>query len=95
MASNSKKTIKKLVSDIDHDFNSMVDELYQNLRRLTQIDTGQARAGWRKLNAKSKFESGPIINNRVDHITALDEGHSRQAAKGIVEPAINKTRRLK
>lgn len=57
----------------------LMAELTATLVRRTPIDTGLARSSWvPKLNTDG-FE----INNNVDYIVALEEGHSKQAPAGF------------
>ncbi len=91
------KTTKRLFKEIGHDLDKYQDRLQRNLVRLTPIDTGHAQKGWRKTAKMSDvLGSGKdkvIIRNDVDYIERLDKGWSRQAPHGIVNPAIQQTRK--
>jgi len=55
----------------------------------TPIDKGQARRGWR---LESSFRQKNIVN-RVPHIDALEDGHSKQAPNGILGPTVREITR--
>ena len=55
------------------------EETQRAYEMATPIDTGEARAGYsHELNS-----DGYVITNTVDHIVALNEGHSKQAPAGM------------
>ena len=92
----SDKTIKQLQAEIDTDLSSFVKQYITSLRATTPIKTGRARNGWQQTFQKGKVgESNriPIARNNVPYIGKLDKGSSKQAPQGIVEPALNKTRK--
>lgn len=62
----------------------MEEDLHRDLISGTPVDTGRARKGWRRTDEGSE--------NSVPYINALDDGHSKQAPNGIVQPALNKLR---
>jgi hypothetical protein len=95
MAKRMNKVIKRLDQEIGRDFNQTVDQLLINLKRETPVATGTAQRGWRKTKRKAEFEEGPVIENRVPYIDILEQGHSDQAPRGIIGPAMKRTRRLK
>jgi len=76
------KTVSRIVREVTND-------LYNELRSKTPIDTGKARRGWKVSNGSQKS----TINNRVEYISALEDGHSKQAPKGFVNQSINKIKR--
>ena len=82
-------------------FKQYVVDLTRNLRSTTPVDTGAARRTWRQTGEPLDIGRGTptrkkIIDNRVGYASILDgsEGRptSRQAQRGIVEPALRKTR---
>lgn len=88
---NSIRSVKK---DIKQSIVGAIDELLEDIRddikTLTPVDTGRARKGWRYTPRYRYKYSGTIIYNSVPYIVFLDKGSSRQNRKGIVQPAINK-----
>lgn len=97
-AAGVSKNIKK---QVQADFNQYVVDLQRNLKQTTPIDTGAAKRAWRQLGqpldiARGTPSSKKILDNRVGYASILDgsEGRptSRQAPRGIVEPALRKTR---
>lgn len=95
MSKQSKRTIGDLEKEMSAGLDSYFNALTDNLKAGTPIQTGTARRGWRK---RSELEIGSnskktVIVNPVPYSGVLDTGTSRQAPKGIVQPAINKTRK--
>lgn len=78
-----KTSLKKRLKGV---IDEMTRDLAEEIRKTTPIDTGKARRGWRR----SLTPKGATINNSVPYISALEKGHSRQAPKGMIQPAINK-----
>lgn len=69
------------------------DDLYNEIRRKTPVDTGKAQRGWKKSSTKTTHE----ISNSVDYVEVLDKGRhmtkrgirgSKQAPRGIVGPSL-------
>ena len=96
---SSKHTYKNILNQINADWSNYVNDLAKNLRTTTPIDTGKARRTWRQLDLfkiDSHSRKKKILDNRVGYASILDgsEGRptSRQAPRGIVEPALRKTR---
>lgn len=95
----SSKTTKKLLKEIARDYDSYQRKLFTNLVSGTPIDTGDAQRGWKNVFDISKLilsgsrNKKVVIKNDVPYIERLDKGSSRQASKGIVKPAFNKTRK--
>tara|TARA_R110000851_G_scaffold3025_1_gene12190 strand:- start:7325 stop:7687 length:363 start_codon:yes stop_codon:yes gene_type:complete len=90
--------IKNVKTQIDSDLNFYVADLTKNLRKFTPIDTGAAKSRWAKLGGTVGIENKvpvKIITNRVGYAGILDgaEGRptSKQAPRGIVEPALKHT----
>jgi cytoplasmic iron level regulating protein YaaA (DUF328/UPF0246 family) len=61
------------------------------LKIVTPVDTGEARSGWRSLVIKTRrgqYLSGSILNP-VDHISHLNNGHSKQAPQYFIEQVLS------
>lgn len=97
MAFFKTKASKDLGREIGHDYDQYQKRLFLNLVSGTPIDTGHAQKGWRQVGKISDvINTGTdkiIIRNDVEYIQRLDEGHSGQAPRGIVQPALTKTRK--
>lgn len=99
--SQSRRTLNELSAEINRDLRDFARELMHNLQSTTPIRTGQARGGWQNIYTGRPIGSGgiiPLAKNDVDYIGVLDgqspKGFtSRQAPKGIVREAVNKTRK--
>lgn len=96
MSSDGRKVFKNLKAEVGRDLDRWVDDLMHNLRTHTPIATGNARKNWvktfdkKKLGSSSKYS---LARNDVEYIERLDEGWSSQAPNGIVEQAIQRTRK--
>lgn len=94
--SDARKTIRELSTEINTDLSKFVKDYIVTLKQTTPIRTGRARNGWNNIFKKSSIGKGgniPIAQNNVPYIGVLDDGSSRQAPTGIVEPALRKTRK--
>jgi hypothetical protein len=59
-------------------------ELATALSAATPVDTGEASRGWHVVNdGKHSF-----VQNKVDHIVQLNEGHSKQAGAHFIEQTV-------
>lgn len=76
-----------LMSNIRKDVQNIGDSLTAELKAKTPIDTGRARKGWRVRHTGNTFR----VRNDVEHIGALNQGHSKQAKRGYVERTIRST----
>ena len=62
--------------------------------RKTPIDRGRARKGWHiekganPTNLGTGIDNSISVVNRVPYITALEDGHSKQAPNGILGPTV-------
>lgn len=81
--------VEKMIADITKQQKKLTEEaqksqaqkLVQALKANTPVDTGEARDGWRI------DEKGDIAND-VEHIAALNNGHSQQAPAHFVEKTV-------
>ena len=74
-----KKAMKKVLNEVTND-------LFQEVRQLTPVDTGRAQSGWNIVRGGDTN----IISNAVPYIEPLDKGHSDQAPEGMTKPAIQR-----
>jgi len=73
------------------DVNSKILYATNQLRIVTPVDTGEARSGWTSTPANTLLgESVGTISNDVEHIVALNNGHSRQAPRYFIEQVLMK-----
>lgn len=93
MSDNPKKVIDLLNEKIETDLKTFTNELTQEMRKLTPVQTGRAKRGWRQKTPRLNGGKTAIIENRVPYSGVLDTGSSRQAPKGMVEPAVEKVLR--
>lgn len=94
--SEARKTMRELSTEINTDLSKFVKDYVSTLKTTTPIRTGRARNGWQNTFQRKSIGKGgtiPIAKNDVPYIGVLDDGSSRQAPTGIVEPALRKTRK--
>ena len=88
MISISVKGTRQVVNSLEKEKENLINQIAQDTlvvaRSKTPIDKGQARRGWR---LESTFKQKKIVN-RVPHIDALENGHSKQAPNGILGPTV-------
>jgi hypothetical protein len=88
----SKNSIRNLKKKQKERMDLFAQTFYEEVKRATPIDKGKARRGW-NLYRKDRVWH---VNNRVPYINVLEEGHSKQAPNGMIQPAIRQTlRRIK
>jgi hypothetical protein len=88
MISISVKGTRQVVNFLEKEKERLINQIAQDTlvaaRSKTPIDKGQARRGWR---LETSFKQRKIVN-RVPHIDALENGHSKQAPNGILGPTV-------
>jgi hypothetical protein len=68
-------------------FEIAVLNAYLELRKATPVDTGEAKGGW-KLEPAVSVDDIARIENAVEHIVYLNDGHSQQAPRYFVEQTL-------
>ena len=84
---------RQAIASLEREKENLIGTIAQDIlavaRSKTPIDKGQARRGWR---LESGFRTKNIVN-RVPHIDALENGHSKQAPNGILGPTVGEISR--
>ena len=89
---------KSLQAQLRSEVKRLADSVFTEVKKNTPVDTGRARAGWRKSTQGNNF----TIENSVPYIEVLDKGRhmtnrgvrgSKQAPKGIVNPSLETIKR--
>jgi hypothetical protein len=62
-------------------------DVHAALVKATPVDTGRARQGWQAETPQNVNEHGTIENN-VEYIGVLNDGHSTQAPANFVENVV-------
>jgi hypothetical protein len=94
MASTSKEVIRDLELKIGVDANSFIRNLRDDIIEKTPVRTGRAKSGWKQVDTyKPDGKTRTVIVNRVPYVGVLDEGTSKQAPQGIVDPSIESAQR--
>ena len=88
MLSIKVTAVNKVVGSLEREkeklMTAVAQDTLETARAKTPIDKGQARRGWR---LEPSYRQKNIVN-RVPHIDALENGHSKQAPNGILGPTI-------
>jgi hypothetical protein len=80
-------TIKNDMGLDPGDFESLCDEIFNEIVDNTPVDTGYAQSQW---NIDFPNEDTCVISNDCDYISFLEDGHSSQAPNGMVQIALDK-----
>ena len=92
---NFKQELKRIEEEVkalgNLEIEKRIDYAVDNLRVVTPVDTGEARSGWvsRKYKDSDKLIEALIINE-VEHISVLNNGHSKQAPRYFIEQVLTK-----
>lgn len=93
MISISVKNTRQVINSLEREKEKFINQVAQDIlvvaRSKTPIDKGQARRGWR---LETTYNEKSIVN-RVPHIDALENGHSKQAPNGILGPTVREITR--
>lgn len=84
-----EREVKRLANN---DIESRIDLADQTLKQVTPVDTGEARRGWRTRKFRDANDGliDAVIENKVKHISYLNNGHSKQAPKYFIEQVLMK-----
>tara|TARA_Y100001938_G_C8082266_1_gene429882 strand:+ start:1937 stop:2236 length:300 start_codon:yes stop_codon:yes gene_type:complete len=82
------ETMRSLKRDRDSLLSNFADDVLKKAKANTPILTGKARRGWRKRRSRQGFN----IDNRTPYIVRLENGHSKQAPRGILGPTVRQAR---
>ena len=82
---NSKKVIADVKNFVDSEKKSVVDDLFQTVKRRSPVRTGKFRRSWSKSVSTSRI----TIKNPQPYGGELEKGKSRQAPMGVVQPSVN------
>ena len=87
----------RIFRDIERSIERAVDALFSDINRdskkITPIRTGYAKSQWRKVGKYRLGDSKTMVENLAPYIAVLDQGSSRQAPNGIVQPTLDKLMR--
>ncbi len=82
-------TFKKVRKGISEEHQSFSDELLDQVIAATPRKEGRARRGWSQRKMGDKIR----VANRVPYIERLESNYSSQTkGKGIIKPAVTKTK---
>lgn len=89
MASSAKRTVDQVKLEAASSLKSVMDKFYTEIKNLTPVDTGRAKSQWKRYRDVNigRGETQTVIANQVPYIQRLNEGSSKQAPNGIVDPA--------
>jgi hypothetical protein len=94
MATTPSGTIKELRKEVSHDLTGLASELYQEIVRTTPRRTGTASRSWTKPPQVNEANYNvTVTTSSLPYIQPLEDGHSKQAPNGFIQPAIDKITR--
>lgn len=90
---------QKSMDSLFNEINSYLSLVQQDLTRQLAVETpkrtGRASRGYvnvGKFDIRKEGEQ-PLIANKVPYVALLEEGRSKQAPRGMIEPALTKVAR--
>jgi len=94
---NFDRELKRIEEEIRQlsniEIEERIDYATDQLRIVTPVDTGKARKGWFNRKFKNvlnrRFSEG-VIENPVEYVPALNQGHSKQAPRYFIEQVLSK-----
>jgi hypothetical protein len=97
MSRDVKITIKNLTSEMVHELNAFNRDVYLEIVKTTPKRTGAASRAWTKPEKVSATDFNKVIStNALNYVPILEEGSSKQAPAGFIQPSIDKiTRRYR
>ena len=94
MATTASGTMKELRKDVSKDLTGSAQELYQEIVRTTPRKTGTASRSWSKPpKVGDDNYNVTVTSSSLPYIQPLEDGHSKQAPTGFIQPAIDKITR--
>jgi len=87
----SRKQLDKLFEDLDDHIldqvNVFAEDLYEDIRENTPVDTGQARRGW-ELERANKTSRNAQVGNDVEHVKYLEFGTANIEPRRFIQRSI-------
>lgn len=94
MATTASGTIKQLRKEVAKDLTGSATELYQEIVRTTPRRTGTASRSWSKPpKVGDDNYNVTVTTSSLPYIQPLEDGRSKQAPNGFIQPAIDKITR--
>jgi hypothetical protein len=94
MATTASGTMKELRKEVSKDITGLSMELYQEIVRTTPRRTGTASRSWTKPPKVAEDNYNVVVTTSpLPYIQPLEDGHSKQAPNGFIQPAIDKITR--
>jgi hypothetical protein len=91
MANTPKNTLKELAREIHGPINSFARDLYLEIVKTTPKRTGAASRSWTKPKKITPEDfNGIITSSNLPYVPRLDEGYSKQAPEGFIQPSIDR-----
>lgn len=84
-----KQASDKLQFAVDSKVEKVAEQVMTIARSKTPIKSGRARANWSKRTRRQGF----TVENTVPYIGRLEEGYSKQAPRGILQPTLREVKR--
>lgn len=89
LANNIVKDVKLTEQELVDLTAKITLDVHADLVLVTPVGTGTARGGWTAVTPTAPYEAG-VVENNVDYIGILNDGHSPQAPAGFVDNIVQK-----
>ena len=94
MSTDIRIVMKDLRKEVHQPINQMNRDIYLEIIKTTPKRTGQASRAWTKPEKVSPDDFDAVITtNRLPYVPRLEEGYSKQAPDGFIQPSIDKITR--
>ncbi len=94
MATTASRTMKELRKEVSKELTGSAQELYQEIVRTTPRRTGTASRSWSKPPRVGEDNYNVVVTTSpLPYIQPLEDGRSKQAPNGFIQPAIDKITR--
>jgi len=91
MTTNIKSVLNELRVETHSDLNRMFRDLYLEIVKTTPKATGAASRAWTRPEKVSPNDFNAVITtNTLPYVERLEEGYSKQAPDGFIQPSIEK-----
>ena len=94
MSTDIRIVMKDLRKEVHQPLDRMARDIYLEIIKTTPKRTGQAQRAWTKPENVSPDDFNAVITtNRLPYIERLEDGWSKQAPDGFIQPSIDKITR--
>lgn len=94
MTTSIKGVIRDLRKEAQAPLNEMYRDIYLEIVKTTPKRSGAASRAWTRPEKVSPDDYNAVITtNRLPYVPRLEEGYSKQAPDGFIQPSVDKVTR--